>query len=800
MPILSTIAITLAAKCTIEYLTESVFTGFLGNRADAILIKTPSLVKRIQKQFSDTHIPVNHNLQKAILSAHWMATKVFAEKLRKEAKQVDGILIVLTQCDLRLKELGKEKYELETISPDAHEVDNLILMGKTLESVEELRAKVIEFHLEELSSACGDRTVPLTEYIQLTGLIKNGWGDENLDWLTLMTAFLNELLKGDNNKAKDAYQNQELAKIGVDVVHIIEVVSGLEKLTQTAKEGIGLERFEEFWGLLREEISDIKNISLENLQINKKILEKIEETEAKHNTVIPSEVYERSFLNKLLIEISDLNLEFEKERVKKEKFIKKIDFETDEGDKRLYQDVVNSCEKTMLGIDRERTEKEEAVEGFVSNSIDNYVTVMSFDTENDSEFEQIQALYKEGRYDEGDEIIDVSKLNKQVNQRLNVKASGRKKDETLVTKLLYLAKRILAKKEADWFSQVNNYFMQAVELHESYETCFTYANFLSSHGEPDQAFTFLEKALTHAIKPFDKANTINSLGGIYMDNIQFKDAGIKYIEALEIYEKLAKNGSPKYYFEIAGACNNLGRVHSQIGPFEKAEAFFNRAIEIYQSLIELGFGIYKYNLVVTFNNKGELLVNKALSLPTKERNKKLGLVEDLFQYALEVNQELVNSQREKGLSHLTKILNNLGCLKSYQGLNRGAETRHLEALVIRRKLAALNPNAYVPFLADTLCNLASSQIDRDETQAERNYLEAFRLYENLVKVSPQQHSLRFANVAIALAFFYRKNKKNKNQSIHFAELALRYFSPLSKSVEKAQKGKFAAEQILKEWE
>jgi hypothetical protein len=132
-----------------------------------------------------------------------------------------------------------------------------------------------------------------------------------------MISFLNDFLLGDNNKAKDAYQNQELAKIGLDVSQIKEVVGGLEKLAQNAKEIIGIERFEEFWGWLSPEISETKNISLENLQVNKKILEKIEETETKHNTVIPSEVYERSFLNKLLIEISDLNIEFEKERKKK---------------------------------------------------------------------------------------------------------------------------------------------------------------------------------------------------------------------------------------------------------------------------------------------------------------------------------------------------------------------------------------------------------------------------------------------------------------------------------------------------
>jgi hypothetical protein len=98
-----------------------------------------------------------------------------------------------------------------------------------------------------------------------------------------------------------------------------------------------------------------------------------------------------------------------------------------------------------------------------------------------------------------------------------------------------------------------------------------------------------------------------------------------------------------------------------------------------------------------------------------------------------------------------------------------------------------------------LCNLASSQIDIDESKAENNYHEAFKMYENLVKNSPNYYSLRFANVAYALAFFYRKNKKNKNQSIHFEELALKFFSPLSESHERAYQGKYVAEQILKEW-
>jgi tetratricopeptide (TPR) repeat protein len=344
----------------------------------------------------------------------------------------------------------------------------------------------------------------------------------------------------------------------------------------------------------------------------------------------------------------------------------------------------------MLGIDRERTEKEEAVEGFVSNSIDNYVTVMNFDTENDSEFEQIQALYNEGRYDEGDEIIDVRKLDSQVNQRLTVKAAGKKKDETLVSKLLYLVKRALAKKETNWYSLTDKYYAQALELYESYEACYTYAHFLSSQNRKDDAYVYYKKALSHANTQLDRVNSLNSFGAIYMSRFFFKKAGARFKDARDIYVKLGEDNYPKFQLEVAGSSQNLARAYSQIDNSEENPEFlFDKAIETYKALIKLGFLTNKYNLAVALNNKGNLLLNKALLLPTRERNEKFVQVELLFNYALKVNQKLADSHKENDLSHLTKVLNNLGVLKYYQGLMNEAEIRHLEACVIRRVLQNL---------------------------------------------------------------------------------------------------------------
>ncbi len=217
-PILTTIAFTLAAKCTTACLTESILSGWIGNRADNIIVeKIPSLSKRLLAQFKDTEKPVNHHLQKAILSGHWLATKVFAEQLKK-TNNSPVFARIITIADEQINLLKREDYQLKTVSPDAYETDSLIFKSDEHQVAGLLREKVIDYHLLILFDLLRVYKEDNPEWVIFKNTLVSGFTTENLDWFELACSFLNELLKGDNNKAKDAFQNQELAKIafGVD--------------------------------------------------------------------------------------------------------------------------------------------------------------------------------------------------------------------------------------------------------------------------------------------------------------------------------------------------------------------------------------------------------------------------------------------------------------------------------------------------------------------------------------------------------------------------------------------------------
>ncbi|MFT5886562.1 MAG: hypothetical protein ACI9IP_003030, partial [Arcticibacterium sp.] len=73
MPIVTT---TLLTGLTLSHVVKCIVDEAIATSPSS-LGQIPQLAKRLKKKFSDTKPEVNGHLQKAILSAHWMATTVF---------------------------------------------------------------------------------------------------------------------------------------------------------------------------------------------------------------------------------------------------------------------------------------------------------------------------------------------------------------------------------------------------------------------------------------------------------------------------------------------------------------------------------------------------------------------------------------------------------------------------------------------------------------------------------------------------------------------------------------------------
>lgn len=801
MPVLTTLTL---SSLTLAYLMDCIISNAVGNSPRVVYKTIPKWAQRLRKRLRDTKPEVNGHLQKAILSAHWMATTVFVEQMHKTNLLKAAYTNVNQTVKGELKRLADEEYHPEEISPEVYDVTKLIKLPKEKEMVEELESQILEFHFKLLDKKTGD-VKNLEDYKKLKKLIRNGWKEENLDWFQLMTAFLNQLLKGDNNKAKDFFQNHTLAEVKLKLDHF-------ENFAKGCKKGIGEERFKEFETDLKEDIDDIKTSVT-------RIEEGIERIEVKQDSsfnelvklredvlALKNEKGESKELNlnvfqkykSLSSEIDSLKIEIEELENEKDETLEFIKTEENEKKRNWFEKDFAKADVQQIRKRFEREQKEAQIKEFEANIEKTWLSVYA---ENSPRLSEARIALEIGDLEKANLILDDDELQIAYEKGIKAKRLLKKASEvinegltTQAQEFITKANLILTLKERpDWFLLADKYFSQAVELHESYETSFTYANFLSSHGEPDQAYTFLEKALNHATKPFDKANTINSLGGIYRANNDNLNAGIKFIEALEIYEELAVDW-PKYQFEIAGASQNLGRVYGQIGQPDKAELLFNRAIEIYQGLIKVGLIIYQYNLAVCLNNLGILYLNQGLQLQDKRI---INLAEERFKEALEINRKLAKSGKERDIAHLAKTLNNLGVLNFGQKRNEIAVEIHTEALGIRLKLASVNPKAHNSYLADTLYNLANAQIDL--TEAEKNLKKSLEIYKLNLNESSQSHLLGLAKVALELATFYKERKKDKGLSIEFADLAIIHFTPFSHKSNEALKGKALAEQFIKEW-
>src|SRR5438105_14255691 len=78
--------------------------------------------------------------------------------------------------------------------------------------------------------------------------------------------------------------------------------------------------------------------------------------------------------------------------------------------------------------------------------------------------------------------------------------------------------------------------------------------------------------------------TQNNLGALYWGKNDFTKAEAAFLEALEIYKRLAKGNPQTYELDVAGIQNNIGALYWGKNDFTEAEAAFLEALEIYKRL------------------------------------------------------------------------------------------------------------------------------------------------------------------------------------------------------------------------
>jgi tetratricopeptide (TPR) repeat protein len=177
---------------------------------------------------------------------------------------------------------------------------------------------------------------------------------------------------------------------------------------------------------------------------------------------------------------------------------------------------------------------------------------------------------------------------------------------------------------------------------------------------------------------------------------------------------------------------------------------FDEAVTTYEALLDI------------YTDPGDVagtLNNLAILCRATQRMKP---AEEAYQEALVILRRLAESNPEAYLPDVAMTLNNLANL--YRGTRRmkPAEEAYQEALVIRRKLAEANPETYLPNIATALNNLAVLYSATQRMKpAEEAYQEALITYRQLAEANPEAYLPDVAMTLNNLAVLYSDMQRIK---------------------------------------
>lgn len=159
------------------------------------------------------------------------------------------------------------------------------------------------------------------------------------------------------------------------------------------------------------------------------------------------------------------------------------------------------------------------------------------------------------------------------------------------------------------------------------------------------------------------------------------------------------------------------------------------------------------------------------NLAVLHRNQnELALAADEYAKALGIQRKLAAVNPSAYLSSVAMTLNNIGLLHYDQNELTLAADEYAEALDLYHKLAAVNPSAYLPYVAGTLNNLALLHFAKTElSTAEAKYSEALDLYRKLAADNPSAYLPDVAMTLNNLANLHNAKNEVATAEAEFAE-------------------------------
>ena len=406
----------------------------------------------------------------------------------------------------------------------------------------------------------------------------------------------------------------------------------------------------------------------------------------------------------------------------------------------------DQVQSDLLERRTEQTNRENELTTFLQDLLRTAETLSQTDMIASSRLQQATELYEQGRFAEANDALDEAELRHDKDRLLQQEAVLSQKREQLANEFMLKAQLTVLNKETNWFEQASQFYKDAIETYENYDTCFAIGYFFAEHNQHKDAIVYFEKAIRFAELPYAKSTLLNNLGALYRNTSRFTDAEQAHTEALQTYRDLARQNPQAYLPNVATTLNNLGNLYGITSRFLEAEQAYTEALQTYRDLARQNPQAYLPDVAMTLNNLSVL----------------------------------------------------------YRGTSRflEAEQAYTEALQTYRDLARQNPQAYLPNVATTLNNLGNLYEDTSRfLEAEQSFTEALQIRMELATKSVGVYSISVAETAVNLSLLYRNGTpdSNKDHSIECALTGLRYALPFQERSPYALKITQYAIEICEHW-
>lgn len=281
-------------------------------------------------------------------------------------------------------------------------------------------------------------------------------------------------------------------------------------------------------------------------------------------------------------------------------------------------------------------------------------------------------------------------------------------------------------------------------------------------------YTELDYAISDGGFEIDISMVNNNLGMLYDDMEEYKIAKLYYLKSLETRKKYKeKDKSSELLY--AGTLTNLGNLYRKINKIDSSLILLHQSLDIYKKHSSIS-GLYQSYVASVCNNLG-VIYKKIKDFKQADR---------FYNEAITIRESL-SKNNPQYLHGLSDTYNNICLLKISEAEYDRAHEYIDKAIKIREQLVYEYNQVYRNFLAESYENKAYIFVVQENyTQSEVFYKKSLTIRAKLLKENRTQQILKYTQTLQSLCNLYRISR-NYKKAIDKSLMLLNLYNELSKN-------------------